>query len=181
MMAVSGITCHNPETAAFANSRERCTRAPFRKIARDINEEARDHARALKDTPEFEQSSDERKKVEMRFAHLKTHHRFERMRLRGSPARATSSTSRPSRRTLRRLQTTSGDHHRTCRLPASRECHLRQASVGSVNVIPLQPERSEMRSKLRAKAPIQSLNPLIGDFINTIDPEQKSANQRFAC
>ena len=26
---------------------------------------------------------DERKKVEMRFAHLKTHHRFERMRLRG--------------------------------------------------------------------------------------------------
>ena len=28
-------------------------------------------------------SSDERKKIEMRFAHLKTHHRFERMRLRG--------------------------------------------------------------------------------------------------
>jgi hypothetical protein len=28
----------------------RCTRAPFRKIARDINEEARDHARSLKDT-----------------------------------------------------------------------------------------------------------------------------------
>lgn len=26
---------------------------------------------------------DERKRVEMRFAHLKTHHRFERMRLRG--------------------------------------------------------------------------------------------------
>ena len=63
--------------------KERCTRAPFRKIARDINEEARDHARSLKDTPEFEQSSDERKKVEMRFAHLKVHHRFERMRLRG--------------------------------------------------------------------------------------------------
>jgi transposase len=61
----------------------RCTRAPFRKIARDINEEARDHVRALMGTPEFEQSSDERKKVEMRFAHLKTHHRFERMRLRG--------------------------------------------------------------------------------------------------
>ena len=35
------------------------------------------------DTPEFARSSDERKKVEMRFAHLKTHHRFERMRLRG--------------------------------------------------------------------------------------------------
>jgi transposase len=63
--------------------KERCTRAPFRKIARDINEEARDHVRSLMDTPEFEQSSDERKRVEMRFAHLKVHHRFERMRLRG--------------------------------------------------------------------------------------------------
>jgi hypothetical protein len=34
-------------------------------------------------TPAFTKSRDERKKVEMRFAHLKTHHRFERMRLRG--------------------------------------------------------------------------------------------------
>jgi hypothetical protein len=34
-------------------------------------------------TPGFAESRDERKKVEMRFAHLKTHHRFERMRLRG--------------------------------------------------------------------------------------------------
>ncbi len=34
-------------------------------------------------TPEFAKSRDERKKVEMRFAHLKTHHRFERLRLRG--------------------------------------------------------------------------------------------------
>ena len=63
--------------------KERCTRGPFRKITRDINEKARDHVRALMGTPEFEQSSDERKKIEMRFAHLKTHHRFERMRLRG--------------------------------------------------------------------------------------------------
>ena len=63
--------------------KERCTRAPFRKLTRDINEEARDHARSLKGTPEFERSSDQRKKIEMRFAHLKIHHRFERMRLRG--------------------------------------------------------------------------------------------------
>jgi hypothetical protein len=60
-----------------------CTRAPFRKIARDINEEARDQVRALVGTPEFVESSDKRKKIEMRFAHLKVHHRFERMRLRG--------------------------------------------------------------------------------------------------
>ena len=63
--------------------KERCTRAPFRKVARDINEDARDHARSLKDTQEFDKSRDERKKVEMRFAHLKTHHGFDRMRLRG--------------------------------------------------------------------------------------------------
>jgi hypothetical protein len=39
--------------------------------------------RALEATPGFEKSRNDRKKVEMRFAHLKTHHRFERMRLRG--------------------------------------------------------------------------------------------------
>ena len=61
------------------NLKERCTRAPFRKIVRDVNEDAR----ALKGTPEFEQSRNERKKVKMRFAHLKVNHRFERMRLRG--------------------------------------------------------------------------------------------------
>jgi hypothetical protein len=33
-------------------------------------------------TAEFERSRDERKRVEMRLAHLKTRHRFERMRLR---------------------------------------------------------------------------------------------------
>jgi transposase len=60
-----------------------CPNTPQRRIPRDINEDARDHARALMGTPEFDKSRDERKKVEMRFAHLKTHHRFERMRLRG--------------------------------------------------------------------------------------------------
>ena len=60
-----------------------CPKTPSRKVPRDINEAARDHARALMGTFEFAKSRDERKKVEMRFAHLKTHHRFERMRLRG--------------------------------------------------------------------------------------------------
>jgi hypothetical protein len=55
----------------------------FRKIPRDVHEDARDAARALMGTPEFNKSRSERKRVEMRFAHLKTHHRFERMRLRG--------------------------------------------------------------------------------------------------
>jgi transposase len=55
----------------------------FRKIPRDVHEDARDAARELMGTSEFDKSRDERKRVEMRFAHLKTHHRFERMRLRG--------------------------------------------------------------------------------------------------
>jgi hypothetical protein len=49
-------------------------------VPRDVNEHARDHVRALEGTPAFEKSRNQRKKVEMRFAHLKIHHRFERMR-----------------------------------------------------------------------------------------------------
>lgn len=60
-----------------------CPKVPWRKIPRDVNEEARDFVRELMSRPEFEKSRNERKRVEMRFAHLKTHHRFERMRLRG--------------------------------------------------------------------------------------------------
>src|SRR6516225_6838350 len=59
-----------------------CPKTPSRKVTRDVHEEERDVAHALMGTPEFDKSRDERKKVEMRFAHLKTHHRFERMRLR---------------------------------------------------------------------------------------------------
>ena len=60
-----------------------CPNTPSRKVTRDLHEDARDHARSYIGTPEFDRSRDERKKVEMRFAHLKTHHCFERMRLRG--------------------------------------------------------------------------------------------------
>jgi len=60
-----------------------CTGAEARKIPRDLNEDARDVARRKMKTKAFARSRDERKRVEMRFAHLKTHHRFERLRLRG--------------------------------------------------------------------------------------------------
>jgi hypothetical protein len=42
----------------------------FRKIPRDVHEDARDVARAWMGRPEFDKSRDERKRVEMRFAHL---------------------------------------------------------------------------------------------------------------
>ncbi|WP_245285834.1 transposase [Bradyrhizobium sp. WSM1253] len=43
----------------------------------------RDHVRALANTEAFEQSHRERKKVEMRFAHMKRILRLDRLRLRG--------------------------------------------------------------------------------------------------
>jgi len=60
-----------------------CPNTPSRKIPRDINEDARDAARALYDTPAFDQSRRERKKVEMLFAHLKRILKLGRLRLRG--------------------------------------------------------------------------------------------------
>jgi len=60
-----------------------CTTADARKIPRDLHEDARDVTRRKMKTKAFARSREERKRVEMRFAHLKTHHGFERMRLRG--------------------------------------------------------------------------------------------------
>ena len=60
-----------------------CPKEPSRKIPRDLHEHARDVARRLMRTKAFLKSRNERKRVEMRFAHLKIHHGFERMRLRG--------------------------------------------------------------------------------------------------
>ncbi len=61
----------------------RCTTAAARKVSRDIDEDVRDYVRSLEDTEAFEQSLVERKKVEMRFAHMKRIHKLDRLRLRG--------------------------------------------------------------------------------------------------
>src|SRR5262249_37720513 len=55
----------------------------FRSIQRVVHDERRNATRAWRGRPEFVKSRNEGKKVEMRFAHLKTRHGFERMRLRG--------------------------------------------------------------------------------------------------
>jgi transposase len=60
-----------------------CPKAQSREVPRDVHEYARDVTRRLMRTKAFLKSRDQRKRVEMRFAHLKTHHHFERMRLRG--------------------------------------------------------------------------------------------------
>ena len=67
---------------ACALKKRCCPNMAARQVPRDVHEDARDMARRLMGTKRFLKSRDERKRVEMRFAHLKTHHGFERMRLR---------------------------------------------------------------------------------------------------
>lgn len=60
-----------------------CPKEPQRRIPRDVHESARDLARSFVDTEAFEQSRRDRKRAEMRFAHLKRLLRLDRLRLRG--------------------------------------------------------------------------------------------------
>ena len=60
-----------------------CPNVPIRKIARSLHEDAREVARQIATTPEYQRSRCERKKVEMLFAHLKSILKLDRLRLRG--------------------------------------------------------------------------------------------------
>jgi transposase len=60
-----------------------CPKMPARRVPRSIYECARDLARSLAGTDAFEQSRHDRKRIEMRFAHLKRILRLGRLRLRG--------------------------------------------------------------------------------------------------
>jgi transposase len=60
-----------------------CPNMPFRKIARSIHENARDLARHIAMTDAYQQSRNDRKKVEMLFAHLKRILKMDKLRLRG--------------------------------------------------------------------------------------------------
>ena len=60
-----------------------CPSTPMRYVPRDLHEDARDVARALAKTEAYERSRRERKKVEMRFAHMKRIFKLDRLRLRG--------------------------------------------------------------------------------------------------
>ena len=61
----------------------KCTTAIARKVSRDIDEDVRDQVRALANTEAFQLSRRERKKVEVRFAHMKRILKLDRLRLRG--------------------------------------------------------------------------------------------------
>jgi transposase len=68
---------------SICSLKSKCTTGDVRKVTRDVNEYVRERVRALANTEAFEQSRRERKKVEMRFAHMKRILRLDRLRLRG--------------------------------------------------------------------------------------------------
>src|SRR5262245_57576806 len=92
----------------------KCTTATVRKITRDLNEDVRDRVRALANTAAFEQSRRERKKVEMRFAHMKRILRLDRLRLRGLSGVRDEVLLTATAQNLRRLA------RLLCRVPPSR-------------------------------------------------------------
>ncbi len=72
------------ECAACPDKSCCCPNTPFRKITHSIYEGARNVTRTINQTERFKnQSSRERKKVEMAFAHMKRNLNFNRLRLRG--------------------------------------------------------------------------------------------------
>jgi transposase len=82
-----------------------CPNMPARRIARDVNEDARDVARALCKTEAYEQSRRNRKRVEMLFAHLKRILKMGRLRLRGPCGAQDEFTLAAIVQNLRRLAT----------------------------------------------------------------------------
>lgn len=60
-----------------------CPDAPARRLSRDVNEAARDHARSLMQTDAYVVSSGKRKKIERLFGEAKTSLSLTRLRLRG--------------------------------------------------------------------------------------------------
>ena len=80
-----------------------CPSTSIRKIARNVHEAARDVARRIAATPEYQRSRDERKKVEMLFAHLKRILKMDRLRLRGLSGATDEFTLAAAVQNLRRL------------------------------------------------------------------------------
>src|SRR5262245_9815542 len=79
-----------------------CPNVTSRRMVRYMNEDARDLVRRKMKTKAFFRSRNQRKKVEMRFAHLKTHHGFERLQLRGLSGARDEFLSRQSFKTSKR-------------------------------------------------------------------------------
>src|SRR5436305_2579950 len=112
-----------------------CPKEPSRKIPRDVHEHARDVARSFAGTDAFERSRCERKKIEMRFAHLKRILRLGRLRLRGPRGAQDEFVLAAIAQNLRR----SSPDHRHFRLSASSRARAKRQ--GPVQRSPLPTER----------------------------------------
>jgi transposase len=106
----------NKNDCSACSLKLKCTTAPMRKVTRDVNEDVRDRVRALANTEAFQQSSRERKKVEMRFAHMKRILRLDRLRLRGLSGAKDEVLLTATAQNLRRLAKL------LCRAPPSAAC-----------------------------------------------------------
>jgi transposase len=91
------------DCAACPMKADCCPNMTFRKITRSIHEAARDVARHIATTPEYQQSRCERKKVEMLFAHLKSILKLDRLRLRGLSGATDEFTLAAAVQNLRRM------------------------------------------------------------------------------
>jgi hypothetical protein len=85
-----------------------CPNTPTRKIARSVHEEARDVARRINASEQYQRSRKQRKKVEMLFAHLKRILRLDRLRLRGLSGAFDEFTLAATAQNLRRLAKLAG-------------------------------------------------------------------------
>ena len=85
-------TVHDGTTLKYIAKRSDCGQCPLkpkcttgreRRISRDVNQEARDHTRALMETDAYKNSRSQRKKIERLFGEAKHIHALVRLRLRG--------------------------------------------------------------------------------------------------
>ena len=103
------------DTIVYRSSKSGCSACPMkhrccpntsiRKIARSLHEGARDIARQIATTPEYQRSRCERKKIEMLFAHLKSILKLDRLRLRGLTGATDEFTLAGMAQNLRRMAT----------------------------------------------------------------------------
>ena len=91
------------DCAACPIKQQCCPNTPVRKIARSIHEPARDVARRIRSTEQYQQSRRQRKKVEILFAHLKRILKLDRLRLRGLSGASDEFTLAAAVQNLRRL------------------------------------------------------------------------------
>jgi Transposase DDE domain len=105
-----------------------------RKLTRDLNDDVRERVRALANTEAFQQSRRERKKVEMRFAHMKRILRLDRLRLRGLPGARDEVLLTATAQNLRRRPSFSTVPRHLCQLLASpRHPRIGSAAEGSAH------------------------------------------------